>query len=61
MFKKKFSSQQEMLKDLSDLKKIGWNTYHLELLKKHFSFYRGLISETINQKIVNMKHSSKSW
>jgi len=52
----KEASQQEMLKDLSDLKKIGWNTYHLKLLKKHFSFYRGLISETIKPK--NSKHEA---
>jgi len=57
-------NNKKLIQDLVELRKAGWSNFHLDLLKKHFSFYRGLVTGEIQPKDNKHKHfidTIKNW
>jgi hypothetical protein len=42
--------KKKLLKEIPELMKSGWKKFHIDLLKKHFTFYIGLANSTISPK-----------
>ena len=43
-------SIQRLKKEIPELRALGWSDFHLDILKKHFGFYLGLMSGKIKPK-----------
>ena len=56
--------KKRLLKEIPELKKSGWKKFHIDLLKKHFTFYVGLATSTIIPKKNDHKkfvEAVKNW
>ena len=56
--------KKRLLKEIPELKKSGWKKFHIDLLKKHFTFYIGLANSTIIPKNNDHKQfveAIKNW
>ena len=56
--------KKRLLKEIPELKKSGWKKFHIDLLKKHFTFYIGLANSTIIPKNNDHKQfveAVKNW
>ena len=56
--------RQRLLNEIPELEKSGWSKFHINRLKKHFTFYVGLVNSEITPK--NAKHKQfietiKNW
>lgn len=62
--KQKVDLRNQLKISLNDLKKLGWSNNKIELLKKHFGFYVGLVNgyiEPKDQKHKNFIEKIKKW
>ena len=56
--------RKRLLNEIPQLEKSGWSKFHIDKLKKHFTFYVGLVNSEITPK--NAKHKQfietiKNW
>jgi len=56
--------KERLQKEIPELKKSGWKKFHIDLLKKHFTFYIGLVNSKIIPKNDEQKQfieTVKNW
>ena len=56
--------KQRLLNELPELEKAGWKKIHIDLLKKHFTFYYSLIHSEIppkEEKYKKFVETIKNW
>ncbi|MDB9699019.1 hypothetical protein OAA44_02740 [Candidatus Pelagibacter sp.] len=53
----KHQLEERLLKEIPELESLGWKKFHIDLLKKHFTFYIGLV----NSKLVPQNENHKQF
>lgn len=56
--------KQRLLNELPELEKAGWKKIHIDLLKKHFTFYYNLVHSEIppkEEKYIQFVETIRNW